>query len=109
MVLMGLAGCCACIFSTMINVKVIVQSVFGKIMKMVKKHLKALLKKKCPGWIVEKLPWNWTPETDVGELIPKVEAKRERGEQTEKMKKGYPDHDPKAEKECAKPPKGVKP
>jgi len=108
MVLQGLAGCLSCICGMFINAKEIVESIFAKIMKMVKGHLKKLLKKKAPGWLVEKLPWNWTPDTDIGDAVPEVEKKKERGEKTVKEKKGLPQFDAKAEKECAKPPKGVK-
>lgn len=107
MVLMALAGVFGCCCAMLVNVATIVESVFSKIQKMVKQHLKKLLKKKAPDWIVEKLPWNWTHETNIGDAVSKVEEKKAAGEQTQKAKKGLPERDPKAEKEAKKVPKGV--
>jgi len=102
-----LAGCCACFCLALVKVKDIVEAVMSKMVKMAKKHLKALLKAKAPDWIVDKLPWNWTVETDIGEAIPKVEEKKAAGVKTQKEQKGLPERDPKAAKEAAKPPKGI--
>merc|ERR1719296_655749 len=107
-VLVGLAGVFGCCCGMLFSVAAVVESVFSKIQKMVKAHLKKLLKKKAPDWIVEKLPWNWTVETNIGDAVPKVEEKKAAGEQTQKAKKGLPERNPKTEKEASKPPKGVR-
>merc|ERR1740123_32292 len=83
------------------------EKMFTKIVKMLKHHLKKLLKKKAPDFIVDRLPWNWTVDTDIGDETPISQKKREEGQQTARQKKGLPDYEDKAEKEANKPAKGI--
>jgi len=107
MVIQGFVGCLSCFCGALINIKEMIEKMFTKIVKMLKNHLKKLLKKKAPDWIVDRLPWDWTVDADIGDEMPISQKKREEGEQTARQKKGLPDYEAKAEKEANKPARGV--
>merc|ERR1712099_111712 len=98
MVIQGFVGCLSCFCGALINIKEMIEKMFTKIVKMLKNHLKKLLKKKAR---------DWTVDADIGDEMPISQKKREEGEQTARQKKGLPDYEAKAEKEANKPARGV--
>jgi hypothetical protein len=97
--IMLVLGRCSCFCLGSYAIKEAISSVYTKLAKMVKSHLKKLMKMKAPDWIVDKLSWNWKAEDDIGDATPKSAQKRASGEPTARAKADMPEHEEKAIKE----------
>jgi len=91
---MGCLGCC-CITGGAVTAAL--ATIFTKLVKMLKKHLKKMLYACAPDFLVDQLPWNWTHDTEIGDDTPEVDKKKAQGIPTKKQKDGKPEHNPKAD------------